>query len=129
MSRWALALLLGCGAGCTSSNPGAEGPRIKAAMTEINDTLHRELGRALLENRVDWSAAAPLAQRYAALAADLPRVLPEKGSRDSWQKLSAAFAADAERLQAMVVAHNKIEAYEAYNSLKKSCPQCHSAHR
>ena len=130
MKRWcAVAMMLAVLTGCSSRNPGSQGGRIRAVMDEFDGGLHKDLRKLLLANPVDWSQAGPMIDRYQELAAELPRVVPEKGSRESWQKLSSAFAADAETMKAVAAKHNKIEAFEAWNRLNKGCLNCHAAHR
>jgi mono/diheme cytochrome c family protein len=54
---------------------------------------------------------------------------PPRGSKDSWDKLSAAFAEAAASLDQAVQAKNRDAAQTAFRSLETSCMACHQAHR
>jgi mono/diheme cytochrome c family protein len=71
----------------------------------------------------------PQTKEYARLAIAMGKNEPPKGTKDSWTKLSTAFANSATALDKAAQAKNKDAALEALGQLQGSCMECHMAHR
>jgi cytochrome c556 len=77
-----------------------------------------------------WDEAAKYAKDLKKYSDALPKIAkPEKGTKESWDKLSKAFAADLAAIAAGVEKKDfaKVEAGQA--SFGKSCKPCHDAHK
>jgi hypothetical protein len=89
---------------------------------------------ALLDREVKadppvWETIQPQTAEYARLVADLRKSDPPKGSKDSWSKLTAAFAESAEALDKAAQAKDVTAARTAQAKLGTSCMECHREHR
>jgi hypothetical protein len=76
-----------------------------------------------------WEAIQTQTKAYAETAADLGKNEPSRGSKESWEKLSAAFAASAAALDKAAQAKDLTAAQGAENKLRGSCKECHDGHR
>ncbi len=76
-----------------------------------------------------WDSIQPKTKEYAQVAAQLDKLEPVKGAKDSWSKLSLAFAESATELDHAAQAKDKNKTKEALDSLGGSCMACHRAHR
>lgn len=142
-----LALLLACtacnkpadapdkpvlGAGPGGPGPGGPGSPMKAMMVKIGrgpQSLSSAIGKELQEASPPWDQIQPQAKEYAELAASLTKTGPPRGSKESWQKLTAEFAAAATSLDKAAQAKDKDAALAAHKTLSSSCMECHRAHR
>jgi hypothetical protein len=115
---------------------GLGGPRgpIREAMVKLfkgPQSLKDSIGRQLNSDPPAWEAIQPQAKEFAQLATTLSKYDPPKGSKDSWMKLTDAFAKSAATLDRAVEAKNKDEALAAHAALSnnQTCRECHQAHR
>jgi hypothetical protein len=83
----------------------------------------------LKEDPTPWDKIQPQAKEYAELTASLKEYDPPKGDKDSWVKLTSAFAHSAEDLNKAAQAKNKTDADKASAILNQSCMACHREHR
>lgn len=109
------------------------GSPIKQIMMRINDRnpqgLTKLLEQELQANAPDWGTIQPQTAEYAKLAADLAKLDPPQGSKDSWSQLTAAFADSANALDRAAQAKDVSAARDAQAKLGNSCMECHRAHR
>src|SRR5262245_32969286 len=77
-------------------------PTIKEIMGKLNKPggLRPNLGQDLMADEPDWDEIQKQAKEFAALAAMLGKNTPPVGDAGSWQRLTAAYAADAAALDA-----------------------------
>jgi hypothetical protein len=113
---------------------GGQGPSspIKQVMTRLAkgpDSLTPVLGKELKENPPPWETIQGQAKEYARLAADLGKYSPPKGSKESWAKSTADYAALAVDLDQAAQAKDKDAALAAHGQLSNSCNDCHREHR
>jgi len=115
---------------------GPAGPRgpIREAMAKLfkgPQSLKDTIGRELNSASPAWETIQPQAKEFAQLAASLSQHSPPKGGKDSWMKLTDAFAKSAATLDRAVEAKNKGEALAAHAALSnnQTCRECHQAHR
>jgi hypothetical protein len=141
-----LAVLLacwGCGPGADTGGPGPQagpGPMpggdpsspVGKIMTRLNGRgtgLHSQVGDELKKEPPPWDAVRPQTQEYAQLAAELGKNDPPRGDKDSWAKLTAAYADSAAALDKAAEDKDAAAAKTAYDKLSGSCMACHRAHR
>ncbi len=93
------------------------------------NSLTPKIGEALKADMPDWSAIQPEAKQYASLSAELGKLDPPKGSKESWAKLTEAFALAAGELDTAAQAKDTAAARTAHGQLANSCAACHKEHR
>jgi cytochrome c556 len=107
-------------------------PTIKEIMRKLNKgpkSLTFLVGKELKDNEPDWSKLQEQTKTYAELAQDLGNNEPGKGSKDSWEKLSKAFAENAQALNQAAKNKDLSSARQAHARLTGSCRACHTAHK
>ena len=115
--------------------PGGAGPGspgIKQIMIKLAkgpNALTAVIGNELNQAPPPWETIQGHTKEYAQSAADLSRYAPRKGSKESWNTLSKAFADLAADLDGAALARNKDAAKTAHDQIKNSCNACHQEHR
>ena len=114
--------------------PGGGGEsKIKQIMMRINDRgpngLTGLLRQELNASQPAWETIQPQTAEYAKLAADLAKLDPPRGSKDSWANLTADFSASATALDQAAQAKDAGAAKAAQEKLGQSCMACHQQHR
>jgi hypothetical protein len=133
-------ILLFCGCTKTDTGPsagpvgGPGGPpsATKQAMMKIGkppQSLHSMLARELQADSPSWETIQPQTKEYADLAGSLGKYDPPKGSKDSWQTLTTAYAESAADLDKAAQGKNLPAAKAAHAKLNESCMKCHMQHR
>jgi hypothetical protein len=142
----ALAMAGGCGEGDgqdqrgspppgVAGAPGGAGPGspgIKQIMIKLAkgpNSLTSVIGNELNQDPPPWETIQGQSKEYAQSAADLVEFAPSKGSKESWDTLSKAFADLAVNLDQAASAKNQGEAKTAHDQIKNSCNACHQQHR
>jgi hypothetical protein len=93
------------------------------------NSLTELLGKELNEGQPPWETIQGQSKEYALSAGDLGKYDPPKGSKESWTKLTDAFAESASELDRAAQAKDKDAAKVAHEQLKISCNACHREHR
>jgi hypothetical protein len=137
----------GCGEGeaedqAAQAPPGAGGgmpgggapvsPGIKKIMGKLAkgpNSLTPLIGNELGQNPPPWETIQGQTKEYAQSASELGTYDPPRGAKESWIKLTTAFAESAAELDKAAVAKNKETAMVAHDQLKNSCNACHQQHR
>jgi hypothetical protein len=112
--------------------PGGGDVNLKQIMGKIGrgpTALSAMLNRELNADPPAWETIQPQTAEYAKLAADLGKSDPPRGSKDSWAKLSAAFAASAAEVDRVAQARDVTATRAAQAKLGSSCMECHREHR
>jgi cytochrome c556 len=121
-----------------SSQSGAPGPekasnpKLKAIMSKVGkgpQSLQDSLKAAIKEAEPAWDSIQPQAKEYSQLAAEAGSLDPPRGDKDSWSKLTLAFADSAKELDQAASAKDKDKTLTALDSLGNSCQGCHRQHR
>jgi len=111
---------------------GGGGSRIKQIMGTLSrgpNTLTPMIQKELQADPPDWDAIQPQAAEYAKLTAEMGKFDPPKGSKESWAKLTAAYAESAEALDKAAQAKDQNAAKTAHRKIAASCTECHREHR
>jgi|SRR6516165_1753326 cytochrome c556 len=130
-------LLLGLGALCAISAPpvpaqGDKASEVKEVMVKVNKTgtgLYPSVVQELRQDDTNWEEVKKNAKEIARLTATLGKLDPPKGEKDSWQKLTKAYADNTKALDAAAARMDKEAAKAAAAKLGESCDTCHKAHR
>lgn len=120
------------GPGGPPGGPGGGGP-IHDVMQKIGgrgpQNITNQIGQALQGGSPSWSDIQAKAKEYVDLAKVLAKQTPPRGSKSSWDELTAALVAAAEDLNAAAEKKDLKAATTAHDQLKNSCQTCHRAHR
>jgi hypothetical protein len=122
----------GPGPGSEASGPIGDSPttrQIMGKLTKGPNSLTPVIGKGLEADPPAWETIQPQTKEYARLAAAMGKNDPTKGTKESWTKLSAAFADSAAALDKAAQAKNRDAALDAHSQITGSCMQCHQAHR
>jgi cytochrome c556 len=148
-SAFALPICLAFLSGCTGdiwgeatvppAGPPGTGPAgseeatgLKAIMKKIGagpGALSTVLNGQLSADKPVWETIQPQTKEYAQLAAEMGNYDPSRGSKESWSKLCAEFAAAAAEMDKSAQAKDKRAALAANGQLSRSCSACHREHR
>jgi cytochrome c556 len=124
----ATALLALRPAGAMDANP----PSVKEIMGKANKPtgIYFNLGQDLKDDNPAWPDIQKEAEDLAKLANSLRKAAPPRGDKDSWGKLTKAYADNA---KALVQASAKMDQAAARAAHAKmggnACMNCHKAHR
>jgi hypothetical protein len=131
----------GCDKGKTDAPPpgGPPAPGGMGAMSPTHSIMVRlgkgpqsltsVLGKDLNADPPPWDNVQSNAREYAKLAADLGKAPPSRGSKESWDKHTAAFAEAARGLDAAAQAKERDLARQGHKMLNDMCMGCHREHR
>ncbi len=137
----ALLVAAGCGfedqANAPAGGPpppggGGSNPEIKAIMGKVAkgpNSLTPLIGKELATEPAPWDTIQPQAKEFAQLAAEMTKLEPKKGSKESWASLTAAYSKSADDLDKGAQAKDLAAAKVAHEVLSKSCQSCHQQHR
>jgi hypothetical protein len=107
-------------------------PEIKELMGKLTKgptSLTSMIGKELETDPPAWETIQPQTKDYAKLAADLGKYDPAKGSKESWAKLTTAYADSATVLDMAAQAKDTNAARAAHKLILNSCMECHREHR
>jgi cytochrome c556 len=103
---------------------------------EIHEIMEKVPGKKGLCNKCVEAVKAEKWDEAAKIGADLKKYgealgknPPPKGSKDSWAKLSKAFADQMGAIEAGAKAKDKEAVTKAAGEFQKSCKACHDAHQ
>jgi len=125
----ALALSL---AAASAEAQGDKPPAVKDIMGKLNKPtgLYFNIGKELRESDPMWAEVQRDAKEVARLAAVLGKNAPPKGDKESWDKLTKEYAANAAALEKATAAKDQAAARAAYAKMGgEACNTCHKAHR
>ena len=105
---------------------------IRQIMTKLAkgpNALTSVIGNELNQSPPPWETIQGHAKEYYQSASEMSKYDPPKGTKESWIKLTTAYADMAADLEQAAVAKNKENAKVAHDQLKNSCNACHQQHR
>ena len=109
-----------------------ETPSVKEIMGKANKPtgIYFNLGQDLKDDNPAWPDIQQEAKELARLADALHQAAPPRGDKDSWDKLTKAYANNA---KALVQAASKMDQTAAHQAHAKmggnACMTCHKPHR
>jgi hypothetical protein len=115
--------------------PGGPGGRGRSPIGQLMNKLDKgpsslnAIANGLRANPPAWDTIQALTAEYAQAAGELGKSDPPKGSKESWAKLTAAFAASATALDKATQAKDLAAAQGAETKIRGSCMECHQTHR
>jgi cytochrome c556 len=115
--------------------PGEGGPasrgikQIMGKLAKGPKSLTPVIGNALSQNPPPWETIQGQTKEFSRLASEMGKYNPPKGAKQSWIKLTTAYAKSATELDRAAAAKDKDAAKVAHDQLKNSCNACHQQHR
>ena len=109
-----------------------DAPSVRDIMVKLMKgprALQNQIGKELKSDTPAWDALGPQTTEYVSLASALGKAAPRRGSKESWAKQTADFAASAGALNAAVQSKNRDAALAAHMSLSRACMGCHQQHK
>ena len=110
----------------------ADAPSVKEIMSQANKPTgtYFNLGRDLQDCAPSWADIRPETMELAKLAAALREATPPRGDKDSWDKLTKAYADSATKLDQAAAKMDLDAARAAYAKMgEPACMTCHKAHK
>ena len=110
----------------------ADAPTVKEIMKKANSPtgIYANLGQDLKDENPSWSDIQQEAKDLATLASQLRQATPPRGDKDSWEKLTKAYADSAKTLTQATAKMDQEAARAAWARLGgETCKTCHAAHR
>jgi cytochrome c556 len=120
------------GGGPNAAQPTQSNPKVKAIMEKVGKgptALQGSLGAALKQPEPAWETIQSKSKEYSVLASELGKNDPVRGDKQSWSKLTLAFADTASELDKAAEAKDMEKTKGALDSLGSSCMACHRMHR
>jgi cytochrome c556 len=116
----------------TSPAAAQKDPSIKEIMTKAhkgNNSIIASVGGELRGDDPDWPDVQKQTKELVTLGMALGKNDPPKGDKDSWQRLTQQYVANAKALDAAAQRQDKTAAQAVHKKLTSSCAACHKAHR
>ena len=110
----------------------AADPTIKDIMTKAHKggkSLLGNINSELKDDEPDWSDVQKNTKDLVQLGMSLGKNTPPKGDQASWDRLTKAYVANVQSLEAAAENKNKSAAQATLKQIQGSCRACHMAHR
>jgi cytochrome c556 len=110
----------------------ADAPSVKDIMKKANSPtgIFFNLGTDLKDDNPNWKDVQQEAKDLAMLASALRLTTPPRGDKDSWDKLTKAYADTAKVLEQATAKKDQDAARAAWGKINdQACKACHAAHR
>jgi hypothetical protein len=106
-------------------------PEIKEVMGKVGKPsgLYPSVAAELREADPMWEQVKQDTKEMSKLLATLAKATPPKGDKDSWSKLTKAFADNAKALEKAAAKMDLKAARDVSKKMGDSCKGCHAAHR
>jgi cytochrome c556 len=110
----------------------ADAPTVKEIMKKANSPtgVYANLGQDLKDDSPTWADIQQEAKDLAGLASQLRQATPPRGDKDSWSRLTKAYADSAKSLQEATAKMDQDAARTAWSKMGgDTCKSCHKVHR
>ncbi len=119
----------GAGRAPSSSPDSSSLKGLMTALAKGPNSLTTVIGQELNADPPPWDQMAKQSAEYVTLVGKLPTFDPPKGTKESWNEQTSAYAKLATDLQNAVKARDADSALNAHGQITRSCMSCHRAHR
>jgi cytochrome c556 len=125
----AVGLLVGVGAADGQNKSSI--PTISDVMRKVNGKagLQKAVGKALTSDMIDWADVQKKTKELVEHVEALGKNTPEKGTKDSWEKLTKSWLDSAKKVDDAAKMKDKDATTKALTTLQGACRTCHSAHK
>jgi cytochrome c556 len=110
----------------------ADNPDIETIMKKVNGGKgfqKKQLPDALKASPIDWTSVQKITKEYSELCSYLGKNEPPKGDKQSWDKLTKEYAANAKKLDDAAEKKDKDAVVKTQQVLGASCNACHKQHK
>jgi cytochrome c556 len=107
-------------------------PSIKEIMTKAHkdsNSLLAMIRKGLQSDEADWPDIQKETKELVKLGTALGKNEPPRGSKESWEKLTRAYLANAKALESDAQKKDQEAAKKDLGKLTGSCRSCHGAHK
>jgi cytochrome c556 len=106
-------------------------PDTKEIMKKVGSPtgLFFDVAKELKENDPMWEEVQQKTKEISKLLESLGKATPPKGDKDSWAKLTKAYADNAKNLEKAAAKMDLKTARDFSEKMKNSCTACHKVHR
>jgi len=130
MKSWALVLtVLFFLAGSDATE--TKTPSVKEIMQKLHGGkgLRIKLNKDMRAEKLDWTEIQKDTKEILKFAEALPKNEPPRGEKESWQKLSEVYIANAKALDTAADKQDTASLKSAFAKMGGSCTKCHNAHK
>jgi cytochrome c556 len=126
----AVGLLVGVVSAADDKNK-ATIPTISDVMRKVNGKagLSKAVKAAVTSNSIDWDDVQKKTKEMLEHVQALGKNTPEKGTKESWEKLTTSWADSAKKVDEAAKKKDRDETIKALTTLQGACRTCHSAHK
>ena len=124
------------GAFHTADDPRAEDlrkimPRVIEELGKVNSKagLQKSVGKALSSDMLDWDDIQKKTKEMVEHIEALGKNTPEKGTKESWEKLTKSWLESAKKVDEAAKKKDKDATMRALTALRGACQTCHKAHK
>src|SRR5436190_17180037 len=106
-------------------------PTISDVMRKVNSKagLQKSVGKALTSDMVDWDDIQKKTKEMVEHVEALGKNTPEKGTKESWEKLTKSWLDSAKKVDEAAKKKDKEATTKALTTLQGACRTCHKAHK
>ena len=106
-------------------------PTISDVMRKVNSKagLQKSVGKALTSDMVDWDDIQKKTKEMVEHVEALGKNTPEKGTKESWEKLTKSWLESAKKVDEAAKKKDKEATNKALTALRGACQTCHKAHK
>jgi cytochrome c556 len=126
----AVGLLVGV-VGAADDKSKSSIPTISDVMRKVNGKagLQKAVGKALTSDMIDWDDVQKKTKEMLEHVEALGKNTPEKGTKESWEKLTKSWLDSAKKVDEAAKKKDKEATTKALTVLQGACRTCHSAHK
>ena len=129
---WAAAVVVALAGVAAVNADDKETPTTKEIMKKLhggNDALLKATQTKLKAGTVDWDAVQTDSKTIKELGEAMGKNEVKKGTKESWEKLTKAYADTATKLSEAAEKKDKAAATQSLTKLGGSCMACHRVHK
>ena len=106
-------------------------PTISDVMRKVNGKagLSKAVKAAVSSDMIDWTDVQKKTKEMLEHVEALGKNTPEKGTKESWEKLTKSWAESAKKVDEAAKKKDKAATVQALTALQGACRTCHSAHK
>jgi hypothetical protein len=127
----AVGLLVGVVGAADDKAKASNIPTVQEVMKAVNGKagLQKAVGKALTSDMLDWTDIQKKTKDMVEHIEALGKNTPEKGTKESWEKLTKAWLASAKKVDEAAKKKDKDATNRALTELRGACQTCHKAHK
>ena len=127
----AVGLLVGVVGAADDKSKSPNIPTISEVMQKVNSKagLQKSVGNALTSDMLDWADIQKKTKEMVEHVEALGKNMPEKGTKESWEKLTKSWLESAKKVDEAAKKKDKDATMRALTALRGACQTCHKAHK